>query len=121
MSKLKLSKTDTFTRAVTVRLPTGTAGKFIEGQISYTGRIKSKEDLAAMADQGKTDLEYIDEVITAVDGLVDDNDNAITGEAAMHEVTRGLWSTYLTGAILQDYFDQFTDARVKNSKPSRGR
>ncbi|KAF1692764.1 hypothetical protein CSC62_14110 [Pseudoxanthomonas jiangsuensis] len=121
MSKLILTAIDTITRPVTLRLPTQTAGKFQEGTINVQARIKTKDELTELADRGLTDLEYIDSLVVSVDGLGDANGNAITGEAALHEVKHGRWSTYLTTAIIQDYFEQFGDARAKNSKPSRGR
>ena len=121
MSKLILTQIDTITRPVTIRLPTQTAGKFQEGTINVEVRIKTKDELTALSDQGLSDLEYIDALVVSVEGLGDPSGNAITGEAALNEVKRGRWSTYLTTAIIQDYFEQFADARAKNSKPSRGR
>ena len=121
MSKLLLTAIDTIVRPVTIRLPTNTVGKFQEGTINVEVRVKTKDELQALVDQGLTDLEYIDALVVSVDGLGDASGNAITGDAALEQVKKGRWSTYLTTSIIQDYFEQFGDARVKNSKTSRGR
>ena len=121
MAKLRLSKVETIVRPVTVRLPTKNPNTFNEGTISYEAKVKTKEELAALSEKGLSDVEYIDELVVSVDGLGDDQDAAINGDAALNEVKHGRWSTYLTTAIIQDYFERFGEARGKNPKTSRGR
>ena len=118
---LKLKKTAEVTRPVKVRLPTENPNAYNEGTITYKAKIKSKDELAELAERGYTDQEYVDELLTEVSGLGTEDGTPISGDAALQEVKGGVWSTYLIGAILQDYFEQYGDARVKNSRPSRGR
>ena len=54
-------------------------------------------------------------------GPTDADGNPISGDAALTELKSGPWSSFLQSAVLQAYFEQFGEARVKNSKPSRGR
>ncbi|WP_296280550.1 hypothetical protein [Pseudoxanthomonas sp.] len=118
---LKLKKTAEVTRSVKVRLPTENPNAFNEGTITYKAKIKTKDELADLSERGYTDQEYVDELLTEVGGLGNEEGQPITGDDALREVKTGVWSVYLIGAILQDYFEQYGDARVKNSRPSRGR
>lgn len=118
---LKLRKTNTVTLPVKVRIPTDNPNTFNEGSFTVQMKVKSKEELADYSDRGLLDAEYIDELLVQVDGLGDEDGNAITGDAALFEVKKGLWSGYLQTAILQTYFEQMGESRVKNSRPSRGR
>ncbi|WP_411832327.1 hypothetical protein [Pseudoxanthomonas mexicana] len=118
---LKLTKTALFALTAKLRLPTETPGTFNEGAITAKVKVKTKEQLLDMSEQGFTDIEYINELVDSVEGLGDENGQPITGDAAMHEVRSGAWSPFLQAAILAAYFEQFGEARVKNSKPSRGR
>lgn len=117
---LKLTRTNVVALPVKLRLPTETAGKFLEGSITVRVKVLTKEEIAALSEKGTTDAEYIDQLVTSVEGLGDAEDNPLTGDAALAEVKSGLWSAFLQSAIIQAYFDQFGEARVKNSKPSRG-
>ncbi len=118
---LKLSKVITFSRQVKVRLPTDNPAVFNEGTITVGYRVKSKDEIKDLAARELSDQEYFDECVVSVDGLGDSDGNAISGDAALTETRSGNWSTYLLQAIISDYFEQYGEARVKNSKPSRGR
>ena len=118
---LKLSRTNLVSRAIKVRLPTENPHAFAEGEITYKAKIKTKDELAALSEAGLTDGDYINELLVDVNGLGDAEGVAIAGDAALTEVRTGTFSSYLQAAILQDYFEQYADARVKNSKTSRGR
>lgn len=118
---LRLSKTDSVHMPVTLRIPTDKAGVFSEGTIDCHVKILPKERLKELQAEDTADLEYIKEILRSVSGLGDAEGNAITGEDALAQVYQGTWSTFLQPAIVQAYFAQFVEARVKNSKPSRGR
>lgn len=118
---LRLSETNTFSLPVKLRLPTENPNSFNEGTISARVKIKSKDELKEMSERELTDMEYIEELLEGVEGLGNSKGEPITGDAAIAEVKTGKWSSYLQAGILGAYFDQFGEARVKNSKPSRGR
>lgn len=118
---LRLAKTDSVLLPVTLRLPTDKVDIFNEGTIHVQVKVLSKDRLKAMSDDDTQDAEYIREIVLDVQGLGDDAGTAITGPAAVDQVLTGTWSNFLQAAILQAYFAQFGEARVKNSKTSRGR
>ncbi|MGH8039287.1 MAG: hypothetical protein ACREPD_16230 [Stenotrophomonas sp.] len=118
---LRLSKTDSVLLPVTLRIPTDKPGAFNEGSIDVLVKVLSKERLKEMSEQEVSDADHIKEFVKSVTGLGDADGNPITGEEALNEVLNGTWSNFLQTAILQAYFGQFGEARVKNSKTSRGR
>ncbi len=118
---LRLSKTNTVSMPCKLRLPTDNPLKFNEGTITCQVKVLPKDRMRELAEAETTDVEYLDLLLVSVDGLGDDEGNAITGDAALEEVRKGQWSTFLQAGILQAYFEQYGDARVKNSKTSRGR
>ena len=118
---LKLSKTNLVALPVKLRLPTENPATFNEGTITCKVLVLAKEKLTELAEIQATDAEYLDTFLKEVEGLGDDEGQALTGEAALDQVRKGPWSTFLQAAILSSYFEQFGDARVKNSKTSRGR
>ncbi|MDO5625010.1 MAG: hypothetical protein Q4G71_10000 [Pseudomonadota bacterium] len=118
---LKLKKVDTVALPVDIRLPTEKPGEFNTGKITAHVRIRSRDQVRELTERELSDEEVIRELVTAVDGLGDAEGNPVTGDAAIAEVTSGAWSNFLTAAILQAYFDQYGEARVKNSAPSRRR
>jgi len=118
---LKLSKTNTVTRAVTVRIGTDDPKVFNEGTIQVRFNVLSKNEIVELAERGTADHDYARRVVADVSGLGDEQGQPISGEAALSEVLDGRWSAYLQRAILDDFFDHFGDARVKNLRPLRGR
>lgn len=118
---LKLTKTATVARPVKLRLPTDNPATFNEGTITVGVKILTKEQLKDLADAELHDTEYLRQILVSVSGLGDEDGHPIEGEAALAQVYTGPWSTYLQNAILQDYWEQYGEVRVKNSKPSRGR
>lgn len=118
---LRLIKTETVALPVKLRLPTATAGVFNEGSITAQVVVLSKDQLKDLADAETSDADYIKTIVKDVEGLGDAQGNPIKGEAALAEVLNGDWSSFLQNAILAAYFEQFGEARVKNSKTSRGR
>lgn len=118
---LRLTKTDTVALPVKLRLPTDNAATFNEGTVTCKVKILSKDRMRELSEKETTDAEYLDLFLVDVDGLGDEDGKPIAGEAALTEVRTGQWSTFLQAGILQAYFEQYGDARVKNSKPSRGR
>jgi len=118
---LKLTKTATVARPVKLRLPTDNPATFNEGTIPVGVKLLTKEQLKDLADAELHDTEYLRQILVSVSGLGDEDGHPIEGEAALAQVNTGPWSTYLQNAILQDYWEQYGEVRVKNSKPSRGR
>jgi len=118
---LKLSKTSTIARTVSVQLGTDDPGVFNEGTITVRYNILPKSEIIELTNQGTSDHDYIRRVVADVSGLCGDNDQPLSGEAALAEVLDGRLSMYLQRAILDEFFDHFGDVRVKNSRPSRGR
>jgi len=116
---LRLSKTNTFARALTVRLPTDDPHRFDEAALVIKYRLMPKDELTALASEG--DRVLIEKAVVEVTGLGDGEGQPISGEAALAEVLDGKWSGHLQGAIIAELFDQFGDVRVKNSRPLRGR
>lgn len=118
---LRLTKTETVALPVKLRLPTDNPNTFNEGTITCKVKILPKERMRDLTEQETTDAEYLEQILVDVEGLGDEAGNAISGIAALTEVRTGTWSTFLQAGILAAYFEQFGDARVKNSKTSRGR
>lgn len=118
---LKLSKTNLVALPVKLRLPTENPNTFNEGTITCKVVVLPKDRLAELSDASTPDAEYISEFLKSVEGLGDDEGKALVDDAALEAVRTGPWSTFLQAAILAAYFEQFGDARVKNSKTSRGR
>lgn len=118
---LKLKKVNLIKREIKVRLPTENPNSFNEGTITVGYKCLSQTQAVDILERGLTKQELYDEVVGSVEGLGDENGNPISGEAANKEVKEGLWSAYLLSAINDDFLEQFGEARVKNSKPSRGR
>ena len=118
---LRLKKVEFVARNVALRLPTENPNSFIEGTLVAKVRLLPKETLKAYAEESLTDAEYCERILIGVEGLADENDQPLTGDAALNEVYKGVWSAFLQNAILQDYWEQYGEARAKNSKPSRGR
>jgi len=116
---LKLSKTSTYTRVLTVRLPTDDPERFDEATIQVKYRLVPRNELTALAAEGDSVL--IEKVVADIHGLSDGEGQALTGDAAMAELLEGGWSAHLQGAIVTDLFGQFGEVLVKNSRPSRGR
>ncbi len=118
---LKLKKVAIVCRQVMLRLPTDNPDTFNEGTFTVGVKILTKEKLKELADADLHDTEYLRQILVSVSGLGDEDGNPVEGDAALAEVYSGPWSTYLQNAILQDYWEQYGEVRVKNSKPSRGR
>ncbi|WP_295937046.1 hypothetical protein [uncultured Xanthomonas sp.] len=118
---LRLTKTDTVALPVKLRLPTDNPNAFNEGTITCKVKILAKDRISELTQQETSDVDYLRLILVGVDGLGNEDAVAISGEAALAEVYEGAWSTFLQAGILGAYFEQYGDARVKNSKPSRGR
>ncbi|MPS34464.1 MAG: hypothetical protein E2593_04055 [Stenotrophomonas sp.] len=118
---LRLKKTDAVARQVNLRLPTENPNSFNEGTITVMVKVLTKEELRDLANAELGDAEYLRRILISVDGLGDDEGQPIKGEKALEEVYTGAWCAYLQNAILQDYWEQYGDARAKNSRASRGR
>ena len=93
----------------------------MRGYITVDALIKSKGEFKALAEAELDDTEYFKQIVTAVHGIGDVNGNLLEGEAAMEEVQTGSLSMYYIPAIVSAYFDQYGEARRKNSRTSSRR
>ncbi|WP_313036460.1 hypothetical protein [Stenotrophomonas acidaminiphila] len=118
---LLLTKTNVVSRAIKLRLPTERPNVFNEGDITVKVTLLPKDELRALLDADQGDAEFLRRILVSLDGLGDEAGTPISGDAALAEVYSGQWSAYLQNAIIQDYLEQYGDARAKNSKTSRGR
>lgn len=118
---LKLTRTNTIAMPVRIRLPTDKPNVFNEGTITCQVKIKSKDEIRQIVEAEISDADLVRELVQDVSGLGDADGNPLQGDAAIEEIISGPWSSYLTVGIIQTYFEQYGEARVKNSRPSRGR
>jgi len=118
---LRLSKTNTITLPVSIRLPTDDAGKSNEGTLKVRYNLLPQQEVAEMVDATVSDREVIDRVLVEVIGLGDADGQPISGADALDVVLNSGWSRHLQMAIVGEYFEHFGQARVKNSRPLRGR
>ncbi|QHB72927.1 hypothetical protein [Stenotrophomonas sp. 364] len=116
---LRLKKTTTVAMPIKLRLPTENPDSFNEGTITAHVKILTKDEMKSLAEAETADAEYVDKLLVSVEGLGDEDGSPINGDAALEQMRRGPWSTFLQAAFLQAYFEQYGDARVKNSKTSR--
>lgn len=93
----------------------------MRGYITVDAVVKSKEEFKVLAEADMDDVEYFAQIVQAVHGLGDANGNPIEGEAAMREVQTGRLSMYYIPAIVSAYFEQYGEARQKNSRKSSRR
>jgi len=119
---LKLSKTTTITLPVSIRLPTDDAGTSNEGTLKVRYHLLPQQAVAEMVDAASmTDRDVIDRILVEVIGLGDADGQPISGAEALDVVLNSGWSRHLQMAIVGEYFEHFGQARVKNSRPLRGR
>lgn len=94
----------------------------LQGFLIANCNVMSKPDMKAMAeDDDMKDDEMFDQIVVSVEGIGTSQGTLLEGQAALDEVKKGKLSQYLLPAIVGAYFEQFGEARRKNSKPSRGR
>ncbi len=111
-------KVDTFSRRIELAIPP--ENPEISGHITVDFRVRSKADVAQLAERGLPDEEYIPEIVAAVHGLGNpETDEELSGAAALDEVLTGHYSMYLVPAIVSSYFEQFNEARRGNSRKRR--
>lgn len=93
----------------------------MKGFITVDAVVKSKEEIKTLGEQNYEDGEFFDQLIQAVHGLGNDAGAVLEGEDAMKEVKEGKLSMYLVPAIVSAYFEQYGEARRKNSRTSQRR
>jgi hypothetical protein len=112
---LALKTIETFPLKVEIAIPP--EKPIIQGTIVADCYIKNREEIKALNEEQLTDSEYFDRIVHGVRGLGNDN-GALTGDDAMVEVKDGKYSMYLLPAVVGAYFEQYGEARRKNSKTS---
>lgn len=105
---------DTFSMKVELAIPP--ENPIMRGFLTVDAYVKSKAEFRELADKELEDGEYFDAIVHAVHGLGDANGNPIEGEDAIREVKEGKLSMYYLPAIVTAYFEQYGEARRKNSK-----
>jgi len=118
---LRLTKTNAVSRTIKLRLPTEKPNVFNEGDITAKVTLLPKDELRVLLDADQGDAEFLRRILVSIEGLGTEEGEPISGDSALAEVYSGKWSAYLQNAIIQDYLEQYGDARAKNSKTSRGR
>lgn len=114
---LVISTVDTFKRQVAFAIPP--EDPKVEGYLTIEFRALSKRQVQELLDRELDDVEMFGELVHAVHGLGGPNGETLTGQAALDEVTQGQLSMWLVPGIVQDYFEQYGQARRGNSKRRR--
>lgn len=114
-----LKSIDTFPLKVELAIPP--EKPIMRGHITCDAYIRNKDEIKALADENLEDGEYFDRLIKSVQGLGNDAGTALEGDDAIKEVKEGRFSMYLVPAIVQAYFEQYGEARRKNSRTSQRR
>lgn len=116
----KLKMIETFPLEIELSIPP--ENPVMRGKIVCDAIIQTKEQVKALGERELEDTEYFDNIIKAVHGLgAYDSDEPLEGQAALDEVRNGRFSMYFLPAIIQAYFEQYGEARRKNSKSLRRR
>lgn len=119
-----IEEIDTFPLKVELCIPP-TGPKRMQGVITANCRMFNKQELKALAEEGLEDAEYFERIVVSLDGMgrkgADGKAEPVTGEAAIKEALEGKYNTYILPAIIGTYFEQFGEARRKNSKTSSNR
>ena len=115
---LLLKKIETFPMKVEVAIPP--ENPIMRGHVTVHCKVKTKAEVKDLRERELEDKEYFEEVATGVSGLsAPDSDEALEGMEAITEFTEGRYSLYLLNAFVEQYFEQYSDARRKNSKTRR--
>lgn len=113
-----IKKVDTIEIKIDLAIPP--ENPVIKGQIAVDCFLLPKDKVKELLESGLDDADFLPKIAKAIRGLGNES-GPIEGKAAFDEVLTGQYSMYLLPAITQAYFEQFGEARRKNSKPLRGR
>jgi hypothetical protein len=114
-----LKEVTTFTLKVELAIPP--ENPRMKGFLSVEYFVMSKDDVKQLGEEGLEDAEYFAKLVSAVHGLAGVDGQPLIGIAALDEVRAGKYSMWLVPAIIQAYFEQYGEARRKNSKGSSRR
>lgn len=97
----------------------------IKGYITAHAKLRSKAEMKQFGEDIQDnvyddDIAVLKEMYTGIDGLGTDTDN-ISGDAVWDFLLNDKVGSYIVPALIQAYFDQYNDARQKNSARSRSR
>lgn len=115
---LKFVKSDNFRATVHVRLPGNDPQKPVEGSFTATYKHFDRSAFDAMLEEQLADAEFLDRVLVSVEGIGDDNGNALPANEQRVLVLNDL---ALGAAAVRCFVESLAGAGGKNSKPLRGR
>ena len=107
------------TNPLTVEVKRPPQKPVIERCIIAVCKILNRDEFNALNDEQLKDDIYFDKVVDAVEGLIDEDGKALTGDAAIDYCKNGRYGLYILTAILTVYFEQYSEARQKNSRSQR--
>lgn len=114
MKTLKTTKMD-----VTLAIPP--EDPIMRGTLKVEVKILSKKEITEAQEDGVKDLEFYDRIVVGIEGLGSIDGQLMEPKEAAREARDGELSMYLVPAIIMSYYEQFGEARRKNSQTSRKR
>lgn len=114
---LSLKEQKTFPLRIEIAIPP--ERPTIKGHFEVDAKILTKDQLNELRERDLTDIEYMTELVADIRGLADSDGKPLEGQAAFDAVSKGLYSLYLTNAIVSTYFNQYGEANAKNWRPRR--
>lgn len=114
-----LKEIDIFSLKVELAIPP--ENPKMKGFLNVDFFVKTKDEVKELGEEGLDDSEYFSRLVSSVRGLGGADGEALTGQAALDEVQQGKYSMWMVPAIIQAYFEQYGEARRKNSKGSSRR
>lgn len=114
MKSLKTTKMD-------VQLAIPPEDPIMRGTLRIEVRILSKNEITEAQEDGVKDLEFYDRIVVGIEGLGSPDGQLLGPQEAIKEARNGELSMYFVPAIILSYYEQFGEARRKNSQTSRKR
>lgn len=96
----------------------------MQGVITVRCNIKNKDEVKSLAEEQLSDSDYFDRIVIGIEGMgrkEGDNVRLLSSEEAIDEVKNGRYNMYFLNSIITAYFEQFGEARRKNSSSSSKR
>lgn len=105
---------------MTVHLAIPPEDPTMKGSIIVDVAVKSRSEVKEMSEKNVPDEEFFRDIVKGVRGLGDVNGNLLNPEDGVKEVLTGRFSMYMVPAIIKQYYEQYGEARQKNSeKPQK--
>jgi hypothetical protein len=114
---LTITPTSTFPGKIELNVP-----GVLQGFISVDFAVMSPPEFKEFTAEDLTADEQLRRVVRAVRGMPsDDGQRALEGDEAIEACVNGRFAMWIKLAIVEFFFSQYGEARVKNSPRSRGR